>query len=312
MNTAYRTVNPKEVHFSESHKILLSGVSPRPIAFVGTQDLEGNDNLAPFSFFNAFGANPPVIAISPAFRGTDGKAKDTLLNILATKEFTVSNVSFSMVEQMSLASTDYPHGVDEFVKSGLTKYPSTIVKPCGVAESPLVMECKLIHYLELGGLPGSGNLLVGEVVMFHIQEEMFSGKYLDYKKLDLVARMGGANYAKANGDAVFELPQPTKHGVGFENLPEFIFSKNTFSSNELARLASLTDIPNSQELKNFWESVGQNKNVANKELLQALELKEGKVDNAEEYFILAKNILKESPIKAMMILLLGEQKIFID
>ncbi len=304
MKNIYREVNPKEIHFTESHKLLLSGVSPRPIAFVGTQDSFGNDNLAPFSFFNAFGANPPTIAISPALRGTDGKKKDTLLNILELKEFTVSNVSFNMVEQMSLASTDYSKGTDEFVKSGFSKLESTIIKPFGVLEAPMVMECILKQHLELGGLPGSGNLLIGEVVMFHVKEDMFTGKYLDYSKLDLVARMGGANYSRANFDSVFTLEQPNTQGIGFDNLPEFISKSKNFSKNELAKLASVTALPSNNEVMNFWQDVRKYNNIVSKELLIALnEIDNKNIVDVDNLIQISKHFIHSDVIKAWMILL---------
>lgn len=238
-----RHIDPATIHHSESHRYLLSCVAPRPIAFAGTVDTNGNPNLAPFSFFNAFGANPPVVAFSPAFRGTDGSPKHTLLNVLATGEFTISVVSFPMVEQISLASCDFPEGVDEFIKAGFTKLKSHKIKPPGVAESPMVMECKLLHHIPVGDAPGSANILIGEVVMFHLRESIFDGQYPSAERLDLVARMGGPLYCRASGPAVFTLAKPTHNGIGFDALPKHLLESTILTGNDLAKLAGVQQLP---------------------------------------------------------------------
>jgi flavin reductase (DIM6/NTAB) family NADH-FMN oxidoreductase RutF len=247
-----RHIDPSTIPHAESHRYLLAGVAPRPIAFVGTLDAEGRPNLSPFSFFNAFGANPPVVAFSPAYRGTDGTPKHTFLNIQATREFTVSVVTYSMVEQVSLASSDFEEGVDEFVKSGFTKLPSHKIQPFGVAESPMVMECRLLHHIDLGGRPGSGNLMIGEVVMFHIKESAFDGAYLNAERLDLVARMGGPLYCRASGPAVFTLAKPTHVGIGFDALPKSLRNSAILTGSDLARFAGAQHLPDLQSIKEFW------------------------------------------------------------
>lgn len=247
-----RTIDPAEISQPECHQYLLAGVSPRPIALVGTIDREGRRNLSPFSFFNAFGSNPPVIAFSPAFRGTDGTPKHTLLNVLATGEFTVSVVSHAIVEQISLASSEYGEGVDEFVKSGLTPLPSVKIAPAGVAESPMTMECRLMQHVPLGNGKGSGNLLIGEVVMFHIKESVFDGKYMDANRLDLVARMGGPLYARASGNAVFTLAKPKHNGVGFDALPGHLRHSRVLVGNDLARLAGAVALPSLDTIRETW------------------------------------------------------------
>ncbi len=247
-----RHIDPNEIPHAEAHRYLLAGVAPRPIALVGTLDEEGRPNLSPFSFFNAFGVNPPVIAFSPAFRGTDGTPKHTFLNIKATGEFTVSVVNYAMVEQVSLASSDYPSEVDEFEKAGFTKMPSLKVKPFGVAESPMVLECRLLHHIDFGGKPGSANLLIGEVVMFHIKDSVFDGKYPSAERLDLVARMGGPLYCRASGPAVFTLEKPTHVGIGFDRLPEEIRTSTVLTGNELAKLAGVRALPADDGVEAFW------------------------------------------------------------
>ena len=250
-----RHIDPSTVPHAESHRYLLSGVAPRPIAFVGTVDAAGRPNLSPFSFFNAFGANPPVIAFSPAYRGVDGTPKHTFLNIKETGEFTVSAVSYSMVEQMSLASSDFPAGVDEWVKAGFTKLPSEKIAPPGVAESPFVMECRLLQHVDLGGGPASGNLMIGEVVMFHIRESVFDGKYPSAERLDLVARMGGPLYCRASGSAVFSLAKPTHVGVGFDALPEEVRTSSVLTGNDLGRLAGVAALPDRALVAERWQTL---------------------------------------------------------
>ncbi|MGE3802918.1 MAG: flavin reductase [Candidatus Kapaibacterium sp.] len=246
-----RSIDPSRIPAAESHRYLLTCVAPRPIAFVSTQDREGRVNLSPFSFFNAFGANPPIVAFSPAFRGTDGSAKHTFLNIKETGEFTISVVNFGMVEQMSLASADWPEGVDEFEKSGFSKLPSQKISPPGVQESPMVMECKLLQHVDLGGGAASGNLMIGEVVMFHIKESVFDGKYPHHERLDLVARMGGPYYCRAVGDAVFELPKPTGLGIGFDGLPDELKQSRVLTGNHLAKLAGVKVVPNLHQVEEY-------------------------------------------------------------
>lgn len=234
-----RSVDPSSVPTAEVHRYLLACVAPRPIAFVGTQDADGRENLAPFSFFNAFGANPPVVAFSPAFRGLDGTSKHTFDNVLETGEFTVSTVSYDMVHRMSYASADWPVDVEEFDAVGFRRSPSTLVSPPGVAESPMFMECRLMKHVPLGNGPGSGQLLIGEVVMFHFHESIFDGPYPDYRSMDLVARMGGPNYARANGDAVFSIPKPGKPGGFIDELPPAIRNSPILTGEDLAQLASV-------------------------------------------------------------------------
>ena len=170
----------KNLDIKSVYHLLISGISPRPIALVGSMDKNGASNLAPFSFFNAFGANPPIVGFSPALSGRTGLPKDTLLNIKETKEFTISIVNSSIVEQISLSSCEFDKNTDEFIKSGLTKFQSKTVKPFGVCESNFIMECKLYNIIELGKNPGSGNLILGEVIHFHVSEcsaNSYSNKY---------------------------------------------------------------------------------------------------------------------------------------
>ena len=238
----YKTFDPSKLDIKTNYHLLISGIIPRPIAFVTTQDKDENCNLAPFSFYNGFSANPPIIGFSPALSGRTGVPKDTLLNVRDVSEFTVSLVTSIMTEQMAMASSAYERDVDEFIKSGLTKRESQIVKPPHVHESPFIMECKLWDIIEMGGLPAGGNLILGEVVMFHVREDVYSGERIDPHKLDAVSRLGYSWYSRAN-DGLFELKRPSGNGIGFDALPQFLLESNSLTGSELSRLASCVDIP---------------------------------------------------------------------
>lgn len=248
-----KTIDPREHPVPFVHRTLLSGVAPRPIALVSTVDGEGRHNLSPFSFYNAFGANPPVIVVSPSYRGKDGTAKHTFENIRDTGEFTVSAVSYSMVEQISLASSDYDRGVDEFEKAGFTKLPMDVVAPPGVAESPFVMECRLLQHVDTGGNPGSGNLMIAEVLRFHVRDSAFEGERIDPRRLDLVARMGYNWYCRASGDALFELPKPAHNGIGVDALPAHVRESSILTGNDLGKLAGIASLPDAEAIVARWE-----------------------------------------------------------
>lgn len=244
-----RHIEPKDVEVREVFSYLLGGIAPRPIALVSTLSTGGIRNLSPFSFFNAFGANPPTVAFAPSRRGRDGTNKDTYHNLIATKECVVQMVSFDMVEQVSLASTEYDVSIDEFIKSGLTPIASDIVKPPRVAESLFQMECKMQQMIELGDGPSSGNLAICEVVKFHIAERIFDGDRIDPQKIDLVARMGADFYCRASGQAVFEVEKPgLKIGVGYDQIPDIIKKSEILSANNLGQLGGIETIPSESEV----------------------------------------------------------------
>ena len=228
----------KDLDIKSVYHLLISGISPRPIALVGSMDNKGFSNLAPFSFFNAFGANPPIIGFSPALSGRTGLPKDTLLNIKETKEFTVSIVNSDIVEQISLSSCEFDRNTDEFIKSGLTKIESKKIKPYGVLESHFIMECKLYDIIELGSKPASGNLILGEVIHFHVAESILNdNNQIDAYKLDPIARNGGNWYTEAK-KGLFELKKPKNIGIGFDQLPNYILN-SSLTGNQLAKLASI-------------------------------------------------------------------------
>ena len=238
-----RLFDPEVMPHPDFHRLLVGGVAPRPIALVSSIGKDRRGNLSPFSFFNVFGVNPPVLAFSPAYSGRTGLPKHTMLNILETKECTVSIVTYEMVHQISLASAPYERGVDEFVKSGLTKLASVKVAPPGVAESPFVMEAKLLHHLDFGKKHGSANLMICEIVMLHVNEAVLTDKGgIDPVLIDQVARLGGPYYTRAKR-GLFVLPQPSVPLVGIDRLPEEIRNSPILSGRNLAQLASLEELP---------------------------------------------------------------------
>ena len=238
----YKSIKTKDIELKEVYNLMISGISPRPIAFVSSQDPDGNDNLAPFSYFNAFGSNPPILGFSPANSGRTGKQKDTLLNIRESKEFSVSIVNHDMVEQVSLSSCEYDRSVDEFIKSGFSKKDSSLINPPGVLHSPFIMECKLYNIIELGGNPGSGNLILGEIVCFHIREDILNNNEIDPNKLDPIARLGHNFYSRSK-EGLFEVFKPRYNGIGFDQLPQLIRESTILNGNQLAKLAGVEKIP---------------------------------------------------------------------
>jgi flavin reductase (DIM6/NTAB) family NADH-FMN oxidoreductase RutF len=235
--------DPEQTPIRKRHQLLLGAVAPRPIALTATLDPSGGRNLAPFSFFGAFGSNPSVVALSPALRGMDATSKDTLRNVLHSGELTVSIVQHAMAEQMNIASAEYPPGVDEFEKAGLTPLPSVRVAPPGVAESPMILECKLLHHVELGQKASSGNLLVVQVVLFRVKREVLDeAGDIDPAKMDQVARLGRDWYTRASA-GLFRLPQPRSRPMGFDALPDFVRNSPVLTGQDLAKLASLPARP---------------------------------------------------------------------
>ncbi len=200
---------PKELPVQKLHQLLIGGVAPRPIALVSTLSKDGIPNLSPFSFFNVFGSNPPILAFSPSRRGRDSSLKDTYHNIVETKECVIQTVTYPMVEQISLASTQFKPELNEFIKSGLTPMESDIVKPFRVKESPFQMECKLLEMKSYGEGGSSANIAICEVLKLHIAEDIFEDGIIHPDLLDPVARMSGNFYSRASGKAIFKVVQPT-------------------------------------------------------------------------------------------------------
>lgn len=238
-------INPKEIPVPKMHGYLLGAVAPRPIAFASTVDKEGNVNLSPFSFFNVFSANPPILIFSPARRGRDNTVKNTYENVLEVPEVVINVVSYNLVQQASLASAEFPKGVNEFIKAGLTQVPSVKIKPPRVGESKISMECKVNEVVSLGDGGAAGNLVICEVLLMHIEDSVLDAEgKIDPFKLDAVARMGGDWYCRANGESLFPLPQPgNKIGVGIDQIPTTIRNSVVLTGNDLGALGSVQQLP---------------------------------------------------------------------
>jgi flavin reductase (DIM6/NTAB) family NADH-FMN oxidoreductase RutF len=250
--------HPKDLSTGRLHGYLLSAVAPRPIAFASTIDANGNPNLSPFSFFNVFSANPPILIFSPARRVRDNTIKHTLQNVEDVKEVVINVVNYDIVHQMSLSSTEYPEGVNEFEKTGLTMLPSDEVKPFRVAESPVQFECKVNDIVHLGTEAGAGNLVICEVVKFHIADEVMNAdSTINQEALDLVARAGGSYYSRAKR-GFFEIPKPLRSmGIGVDGLPEHIRNSMILTGNNLGMLANVDVLPSKEEVQQFIDDISE-------------------------------------------------------
>jgi len=246
-------INPQDISVQRLHHYLLGAVGPRPIALASTIDLEGNKNLAPFSFFNVFSANPPILIFSPARSGRTNSLKDTYHNVKAVPEVVINVVNFAIVEAVSLASSPYPPGVSEFEKSGLTAVSSDTIRPFRVKESPVQFECKVNQVIELGNEGGAGNLIICEVSKIHLDEAILDADgMIDTLRIDLVARMGADWYCRASGANLFEIKKPiTSCGIGFDALPKDILNSAILNPHDLARLAGIESLPNETEVNEY-------------------------------------------------------------
>ncbi len=286
----YKTILLKDIGRSEVHNFLNYAIAPRPICFASTIDLKGNVNLSPFSYFNVFSVNPPVIIFSPSRRGRDNTIKHTFENLLEVPEVAVNIVTYDMVQQVSLSSCEFPDGTDEFIKAGFTKEVSDIIRPPRVKESPVQMECKVLEIKSLGTEGGAGNLIIAEVMIMHINESILNdnGK-IDQRKLDLVARLGGNWYARINTDNLFEVEKPnTSLGIGMDNLPLSIKNSKILTGNHLGQLANVHEFPiidpsfEDEKLKNIFQYYSLDPAEMENELhlYAAALLNEGKVNDA--------------------------------
>lgn len=253
LETTMVTINPSEIPVPKLHHYLLGAVGPRPIAFASTVDADGNDNLAPFSFFNVFSANPPIMIFSPARSGRTNETKDTYNNVKVVPEVVINVVNFDIVQQMSLASSPFKPGVSEFEKAGFTALESETIQPKRVAESPVQFECKVIEVKELGDQGGAGNLVICEVLRIHINEAVLDENgMIDQHKIDLVSRMGGNWYCRADESSMFEIMKPIMTvGIGFDQLPEDIRTSSVLTGNDLGQLAGIEELPNETDVNEY-------------------------------------------------------------
>jgi flavin reductase (DIM6/NTAB) family NADH-FMN oxidoreductase RutF len=243
-------IDPQQIPLGRMHGYLQSTVIPRPIAFASTIDDQGRPNLSPFSFYNTFGSHPPTLVFSPSRRVRDNTTKHTLHNVQTVPEVVIHVVNYAMVEQASLASCEYPAGVNEFVKAGFTEAPSVKVRPPRIAEAPVAMECVVRQVVELGQEGGAGNLVICEIVLMHIREDVLDvdGK-IDPMKLDAVARLGGDQYLRMVPGSVFTVPKPNdKLGMGFDRLPVAVRNSTVLTGNDLARLANQEVLPSAADV----------------------------------------------------------------
>ena len=275
-------IDPKQIATRDFHQFLLGAVAPRPIAFVSTVDEDGNANLAPYSFFNAFSSNPPILVFSSNRRVVDNTTKDTLANVIATKEVVISVVNYDIVRQMTVASVQFDSDISEFEKAGLTPIPAEDVKPFLVKESPVNMECRVREIQTLGEHGGAGHLIICEVVKMHIKDEVIdeNGR-IDPHKIDLMGRMGRAFYVRASGDAIKTIVQAvTELTIGYDALPTSIKNSKILSGNNIGQLAGLTEAPNQESIMSLKENDDAIKNIL------------GKANVVEELHKLAKAILE--------------------
>lgn len=246
------TIDPKDIATQKLYGLMVSTVGPRPIAFASTMNAEGKPNLAPFSFFNMMSANPPILVFSPVLKISDKSSKHTLQNVEQNKEVVINVVNYDIVQQMSLASTAYAEGVNEFEKAGLTMQDAEMVKPFRVKESPVQFECKVTQIVTLGEEGGAGHLVCCEVLKMHIADEVLDeNNKIDQFKLDQVSRMGGNLYSRAN-KGIFEIPKPiSSRGMGVDALPESIRESSVLTGNDLGKLGTLEAIPEEKEVEEF-------------------------------------------------------------
>ena len=274
------------------HAYLLGAVGPRPIALASTIDAQGRPNLAPFSFFNIFSANPPVLIFSPARRGRDNTTKHTYHNVKNLKEVVINVVNFDMVQQTSLASTEYAEGVNEFEKAGFTALASDMVAPFRVKESPVHFECKVREVIELGQEGGAGNLVICEVLKMHIKESVLDENgIIDQQKIDTVGRMGGDYYFRASGSALFEVAKPLRTlGIGVDQIPDDIRNSTVLTGNDLGKLGNVETLPDETTVNEYrltelsdifveWEDQPEKLEQRLHQLAHDL-LDEGQVENA--------------------------------
>ncbi len=292
------TITPSEIPVPKLHHYLLGAVGPRPIAFASTIDKDGNRNLAPFSFFNVFSANPPIMVFSPARSGRTNTTKNTFDNVKEVAEVVINIVNYSIVEQMSLSSSPFDSDVDEFVKSGLTPIASETIKPFRVKESPVQFECKVNEVVELGTEGGAGNLVICEVTKIHIDEAILDENgTIDQHKIDLVSRMGGNWYCRANAESMFEIKKPIMTiGIGYDAIPEDIRNSSVLSGNDLGKLGGIEELPNETD-------VNDHKLIELSELFVELEDEQEKLE--QELHKRAKQELKEDKLKEAWMTLLA-------
>jgi flavin reductase (DIM6/NTAB) family NADH-FMN oxidoreductase RutF len=295
-------IDPYHTSVQKVHTTLLGSIAPRPIAFASTIDKDGKPNLSPFSFFNAFGVNPTTLVFSPSRRGRNNTVKHTYENLKEVPEVVINVVNYALVEQTSLASTEYPKGINEFIKAGLTPISSEKVRPFRVKESPVQFECKVRQIIETGNLGGAANLVICEILLIHLDESILDENgNIDPNKIDLVGRMGGDFYCRASGNSIFTVKKPVeKIGIGIDSLPDSIRLSQYLSGNDLGKLGNIERLPSDQEVNEYIknENISGNlsyfSNQPDEKLMQC--------------HLLAKKLLEENKVWEALMVLMGKNK----
>ncbi|PTQ95568.1 flavin reductase (DIM6/NTAB) family NADH-FMN oxidoreductase RutF [Mucilaginibacter yixingensis] len=293
------TINVAELKTADLHSYMQYAIAPRPICLASTMDAEGNVNLSPFSFFNMFSSNPPLCIFSPCRRVRDNTTKHTLQNLHEVPECVINIVNYDMVQQVSLASVEYPKGVNEFVKSGLTPLPSQLVKPPRVGESPVQMECVVKQIIPLGDQAGAGNLILAEVKLIHVSEHILDANgQIDQLKVNHVARLGGDWYCRVTPDNLFKVPKPNIHiGIGVDTLPRHVRLSTVLTGNDLGQLGNLTTVPGDREVAEYAAS------DAIKEILDAT-IGDSHTRDLQLHLKAKQLIAEGKPMEALMTLLI--------
>jgi len=289
--TVMISISPEAISTGQLHGYLLGAIAPRPIAFASTIGKDGAVNLSPYSFFNVFSANPPIVIFSPARRVRDNTIKHTLENVREVPEAVINIVSYAMVQQMSLSSTEYPKGTNEFTKAGFTAIASETVKPPRVAEAPVQLECKVLNVVALGDQGGAGNLVIAQVTKLHIKEEILDANgRIDPVKIDTVARMGGNWYSRSR-EGMFEVPKPLSSlGIGVDAIPASIRNSHLLSGNDLGQLGNVEGLPSQEEILAFMKAQGESQHNFTE----------------EQKHLLAKNFILEGDVMSAWKILLAK------
>lgn len=295
------TLDTDKLSPAELQNYLQYAIAPRPICFVSTIDKEGNVNLSPFSFFNMFSTNPPICVFSPSRRVRDNTTKHSLQNVLEVPECVINVVSYDMVQQTSLASVEYPRGINEFIKAGFTPLASDLVRPPRVSESPVQMECTVNDVISLGKQAGAGNLVLAEIKRIHIKEQILDTEgRIDQAKIDLVARLGGNWYCRVTKDNLFEVEKPVRTvGVGVDSLPLNIRNSAVLTGNNLGQLGNVESMPSDEEVLLFRSDF---------ELRQILDATIGDLNTRErELHQYARTLLKKGKVSDAWKVLLSDE-----
>ena len=291
------SIDINSITTAKIYKILSTAVAPRPIALASTINSKGDVNLSPFSFFNVFSANPPILIFSPVTRVRDNTTKHTLDNVKEIKEVVINIVNHDIVEQMSLTSTEYDRETDEFKKSGLTPIASEKIQPPRVKESPVSFECEVENIIKLGEEGGAGNLVVAKVVAIHLNNKYLTDGHLDTAKLDLVARMGGNWYTRVTKESLFEIPKPIRtKGIGVDQLPKHIYKTDILSGNNIGRLGNAEEIPTKEAILLFKQKPEIEKILRNSNL----QLKIEALHTVSKEYLLKNNVA--DALKALFVL----------